>query len=81
MNLHDPDQTKTETFFNLKIVDPCTDSTVNSDNELVLDSLNAPDDVSVFESKLYEAPNNSAELEFSDYTICGPLIYSFLTED
>ena len=53
--------------------DPCFDAVVNSDGQLVLESLIAPDDVSVFDSKMYEVPTNSAEIESSGLRDCGAL--------
>ena len=46
----------------IQVVNPCSKAIVNSDNELVLADLVAPDGVNSFESELYNKPSNSVEL-------------------
>ena len=45
----------------IRVVNPCADATVNSDNSLVLEDFVAPNGVSFFESQVYSEPSNSVE--------------------
>ena len=79
--LDDPDQTQSQTILDVIIFNSCPDSVVNSDNSLVISDFIAPDSVSVYESPLYPAPSNSAELVSEDGIDCGQLSYTLLTKD
>ena len=66
----------------MRVIDPCIDSVVNSDSNLVLDDIIAPANVSVFESRLYDAPQIFAQLNDVGVLMrCGPLSYKLFTNE
>ena len=79
--MDDEDKMKSTIEFKVTVSDPCTEAIVNSDNVLVLSDMVAPDNVSIYESSLYTAPSNSAQLSSGGLSNCGALTYQLLTKD